>query len=55
MKELLEKLVPIVKKGLEDEHNQVREVSIMVVGSFVEFLQPEILQYHEQLLPEVKK
>ncbi|KAJ1525478.1 hypothetical protein ONE63_010288 [Megalurothrips usitatus] len=47
----LEQFLKCVCKGITDEAGVVRNAALFALGQFSEHLQPEISEYHEELLP----
>ena len=45
--------MPAVLNGCTSAHPRVREAACLAIGLFAQFLQPEILSHHEQVLPHL--
>jgi hypothetical protein len=49
----LDALLPVVYAGCNDSVQIVREAACITIGQFAQYLQPEIIEHYEQVLPHI--
>ena len=49
----LDALLPVVYAGCSDSVQIVREAACITIGQFAQYLQPEIIEHYEQVLPHI--